>query len=186
MRRYLAPLSLAALLGTMPLLAGCDPADAGTFELLTESVRFTFDIPSASITPGTLVQVDSRGSVDVAALVEARSFTMDDVVSVRITTRQRGPEVDLREPFTAGVNHLARVNVRGRVGATTGPILVSGTAFSGTGRRAPLDVNQPSMASALGGDGRLRTVLELEPTALAVSANYVVDVTFDIVVEVEG
>lgn len=188
MRRIIALLSLAALFAVLPLLSGCDPAGAGTFELPRETVRFIFDVPGNEMSPGSLTVVQARATsnVNVRALVEARNFSLDDVVSVRISARQPGPEVDLRTPLTAGINHLARVNFRGRVGTSVGPVLLTGSGFTGTASRAPLDIQNPDLSTGLSDDGILAAVLEVEPTNLAVQQPYVIDITFDVVITVEG
>lgn len=184
-RTRLPLFALLAALGLTTTLTGCDPADTGAFRLPVESVRASFTVQGNQMTPGSLTNVTSNTVIDIREIVERRNFTMADVVSVRVTSERRAPEIEIRQPLTAGVNHIAQVNLRGLLGNTAGPIILRGSGFTGTSDRAPLETQNANLTDLTAG-GELRTRLEIEPTQQAINTVYQIDVVFDIVVEVEG
>lgn len=185
LRKRLSAIALLAMLGISTALTGCDPADTGAFELPIEGVRFTYTVQGNEMAPGSLTNVTANAAVDIRNIVERHNFTMADVVAVRVTSRRRGPELEIRQPLTAGVNHIAQVNVRGMAGSSPGPIIVRGSGFTGTTDRAPLETQNANLTDLAAG-GALTTRLEIEPTQQAINALYQIDVTFDIIIEVEG
>jgi len=175
---------LLLVLALAPMMASCDAVEAGTFPLPDRRVTFEFRFQGNALTPGIFNEVISENQVDLRAYVESRGFAASDVVAARV--RPGSAQLRVARPLTAGVNSFTRLEVRTFQGTAVGSTIVSGSGFSGTGDTAPLEIRTSNFGDIVA-TGPFRAQLRIDPVAGVIhNAEYLVEVTFDVVIEVEG
>jgi hypothetical protein len=179
--RFLPALLVAVLaLG----LAACDAVDAGdTFELDARQVKFDFRFTAGDLTPGSLLEFTSDNSVDLRDYVRQRGFAPEDIVGARVVANRA--EFRIARPVAANVGSFSRAEVRTFQGTNRGSVLVSGQGFTGTGSTTQLGVLTTNFGSVVA-TGPFQAILGLQATSPVVPGDYLIEVTLDIVISVEG
>jgi len=171
-----------ALLALLPLLAACDAATSNTFDLPQQTITFEFVFQGGALSAAQLNEVTSRNQHDLRAYVEGRGFGAGDIVAARI----RNARMTVARPLAANVSHFSRAEIRTFQGTQAGTTLADGQGFSGGALSAPLEVRAVNFASTVA-TGPFQAQLLLQPVAGAILAQeYLVEVTMDVVIEVEG
>lgn len=176
--------ALWSLLALLPLLAACDVATSNTFDLPERRIIFEFVFQGGNLDPTRLNEVTSLNEVNLRSYIEEQNFTTADVVAARI--RPGSARLSVARPLAANVSHFTRAEMRTFQGTTAGVTLVGGQGFTGTGQNATLEVRVGDFGNVVA-TGPFRAQLLVQPTAGAIlDQEYVVEVTLDVVIEVEG
>lgn len=188
------PFRRAALLVALALpfvLTACDSTDAGggdTFILDQQNpprVEFTFRFDGGDLQAGVLNDVLSENSENLVTFIESKNFTVDDVVSVAIKNGTAEFRIE-QPPLNAGVNGFDQVQVRLRPGGATsaGSVVATGSGFSSADDTVDLDVSASDLATAVQ-TGAFDALLQVDPSDLVLDTDYTVEVSFQVLIEVQ-
>lgn len=176
-------------------LTACDSTDPGgnggggddTFFLPAQSVEFDFSFDGGNLQADVFNDVESDNTENLIAFIESRGFSVDDVVGVAI----QGNSAELRiaqPPLDAGVNGFDRVQVRLRTegASAAGALVISGSDFAGNeDDTVDLDVDSGDFTLTVQ-TGAFEALLQVDPSNMILDQNYVVEVSFNVVIEVEA
>ena len=178
---------LALLLALPLLLTACDTADPDdSFFLPEQRVEFDFVFEGGSLESGVLNDFISENAESLVGYIENRGFTVDDVIGA--TIKDGSAEFRIAQPpFGAGVNGFNRIEVRLRTeGATTaGTPVATGAGFVGTSDTADLEIRASDFTTTVQ-IGAFEAILQVEPSDDILDETYRVEVSFDVLIEVEG
>ena len=187
-------LALVLALALPFTLTACDSTDPGggggggdnTFFLPAQSVEFDFSFEGGDLQPDLLNPVGSDNTANFIAFIQEQGFSVDDVVGVAI----QGGSAELRiaQPIQSGVNEFDRVQVsiRPEDATAAGALVVSGSDFAGNDDdTVDLDIDAADFTLTVQ-TGAFEALLQVEPSDLILDANYTVEVSFDVVIEVEA
>jgi hypothetical protein len=179
--RFLPALLVAVLaLG----LASCDAAGPGdTFELEARRVTFQFTFDGGQLTTANLRDFTSSNQVDLRDYVRQRGFAPEDIVGARV--QSGSARLRVGRPLQATVGSFSRAEIRTFQGTMAGATLATGTTFPTTGDTAQLIVQTSNFGNTVA-SGPFSAILALQGTSAALSGEYFVEVTLDIVISVEG
>ncbi len=174
----------ALFLGLSVYLASCDAVQVGGFELPERRVTLDFVFQGNELDTASLNTVLSNNQVDLTGYIQQRGFSPSDVIGARI--RSGSAELRVARPLTAGIGHFAEVQVRARQGGSTGALLVSGTGFSGNADTAPLSIASVNLGSVVA-NGAFGGELRVQPVAGNIlNQEYRLEISFDVIIEVEA
>lgn len=179
---------LALLLVLPLLLTACDTAETNgdSFFLPEQRVEFDFVFDGGSLQPNVLNDVISENAESLIGFIESRGFTVDDVIGATIKEGTAEFRIAL-PPIGAGVNGFERIQVSLRTeGATTaGTLVVTGDGFTSTNDTADLDIQASDFTTTVQ-TGPFEARLQVEPSDAILDETYRVEVSFDVLIEVEG
>lgn len=184
----ISPLRRLILLLALPLLlTACDTADTNgdSFFLPEQRVEFDFVFDGGSLEPNVLNDVISENAESLISFIENRGFTVDDVIGA--TIKDGTAEFRIAQPpIGAGVNGFDRIEVRLRTeGATTaGTPVATGTGFTGTSDTADLDIRANDFTTTIQ-TGAFEAILQVDPSDAILDEAYRVEVSFDVLIEVQ-
>lgn len=180
------PRFLVALLAAILFVAGCDVVDEGGFALPAESMRMIFRVSGSDLNAGSPTRIVSENTVNVLAALERQGFALSDVVSVRIATSP-SPQLEIRQPSSTNISHISNAEVRGLSGSAPGAVLLDGSGFSGTGDSGALTVRSANVTSlVMSQNGSFNVALDVTPSSDVSGQQHRFDVTFSLIIEVEG
>lgn len=190
-RRRLALLVALALPFALTACDSTDPGGGGgngdTFFLPAQNVEFNFSFDGGDLQPDVLNDVASSNTANLVSFIEARGFTVDDVVAVAI--RPGSAELRIAQPpLNAGVSGFDRIQVSVRPeGATAaGALVVSGSDFAGNDDdTVDLDIDDGDFTLTVQ-TGDFEGRLQVDPSDQILDAGYQVQVQFDVIIEVQG
>lgn len=177
-----------ALLFALPLLlTACDTADPDddSFFLPEQRVEFDFVFDGGALNPDVLNDVISENAETLVSYIESRGFTVDDVIGA--TIKDGTAEFRIAQPpFGAGVNGFDRIEVRLRTeGATTaGTPVATGAGFTDTSDTADLDIRANDFTTTVQ-TGPFEAILQVDPSDAVLDETYRVEVSFDVLIEVQ-
>jgi len=164
-------------------LAACDATGAETFDLEPRRVKFDFRFDGSALDVANLLEFTSENSIDLREYVRQRGFSPEDVVGARVQNGRA--EIRVARPAAANVSSFSRAEIRPFQGTARGALLASGQGFSGTSSTAQLTVQTGDFGNVVA-TGPFQAIVGLQGTNAVVPGEYLVEVTLDVIVTVEG
>lgn len=179
---------LALLLALPLVLTACDTADPNggdSFFLPEQHVEFDFVFEGDDLEPEVLNDVISENAANLIGFIEDRGFTVDDVIGATIQDGTAEFRI-AQPPLGAGVDGFDRIEVRLRTeGATTaGTPVATGEGFTGSSDTADLDIRANDFTTTVQ-TGAFEAILQVDPSAAILDETYRVEVSFDVLIEVQ-